>query len=75
MTNNAIKNFMEQTYEKLLKIKKRHKEGLKSGMRIVTMKKDKFDENPLPSYICIEGCELYVTYTEQTHKRATTVEM
>ena len=34
-------------------------------MRIITLKKCKLELNPIPSYIKIEGYELYVTYSGQ----------
>ena len=34
-------------------------------MRIVTMKKSDFQNNPIPSYIHVNGCEIYVTYQGQ----------
>ena len=55
--------------EKLLKFqKKKYKDGLKSGIRILTkfMNKNELETNPLPSYIFIDGFELYVTYKGQT---------
>ena len=53
-------------YGKVLKIvDKNHKDGLKSGMRIITMKKCEIEMKPIPSYVKIEGCELYVTYSGQ----------
>ena len=56
--NNKIK------YGKVSKITdKNFKNGFKSGMRIIKMKKGEFELKPIPSYIKIEGCELYVTYS------------
>ena len=53
-------------YDKVLKIiDKNYKDGLKSGMRIITMKKCEIELNFLPSYIKIKGCELYVIYSGQ----------
>ena len=35
-------------------------------MRIITISKTGFEQNPLPSYVSIHGNELYVMYTGQT---------
>ena len=40
--------------------------ALKSGIRILTMNKNELETNSLPSYIFIDGFELYVTYKGQT---------
>ena len=60
-----IEQSIEATYEKVIKlIEKRHKDGLQSRIRILSMNKDELDVNPIPSYIFIDGFELYVTYLE-----------
>ena len=66
MANEVILKNIEMNYGKVLKIvDKSHKDGLKSGMRIITMKKCEIEMKPIPSYVKIEGCELYVTYSGQ----------
>ena len=56
--NKVLRKFLE----KLLKFqKKKYKDGLKSGIRIITMNKYELKTNPLPSYIFIDGFELYST--------------
>jgi len=42
-----------------------HRDGLHSAMKIVVMKRNTLEIKPLPSYIYIDGCELYVTYPGQ----------
>ena len=66
MTNEVIQKNIEMNYGKVLKIvDKNHKDGLKSSIRIITMKKCEIEMKPIPSYVKIEGCELYVTYSGQ----------
>ena len=62
MPNKAIKKELEANFSTVLKIAdKKHSNGLRSGMRIVTMKKSDLQSNPIPSYIQVSGCEIYVT--------------
>ena len=42
-----------------------YKDGLQSGIRIVSMNKNDFEANPLPSYIHVNGFELCITYSGQ----------
>ena len=67
MSNDITRQSIASVFGKVVKIteKKKHKDGLLSGIRILSMKKDKLDSNPLPSYIKIDGFELYVTYQGQ----------
>ena len=49
MTNEVIQKNIEMNYGKVLKIvDKNHKDGLKSGMRIITMKKCEIEMKPIP---------------------------
>jgi len=64
LSNDRIKVCIEEVFGKVIKIvDKKHKDGLQSGMRIISMNKDELEANPIPSYICIDGFELYVPYT------------
>ena len=66
MSNDIIKQSIESVFGKVVKItEKKHKDGLLSGIRILSIKKDELDSNPLPNYIKIDGFELYVTYQGQ----------
>ena len=66
LPNERFKQSIEATYGKVAKlIEKRHKDGLRSGIRILSMNKDELDVNPIPSYIFIDGFELFVTYSGQ----------
>ena len=59
MTNEEIKTEVEKKVGKVIKITaKKHKDGLLSGIRIVTISKTIVEQNPLPSYISILGNEL-----------------
>ena len=67
MTNEEIKTEVEKKVGKVIKVlAKKHKDGLLSGIRIVTIPKTMVEQNPLHSCISIFGNELYVTYTGQT---------
>ena len=62
----AIKKELEANFGIVLKITdKKHSDGLRSRIRIVTMKKSCLLSNPIPSYIQVSGCEIYVTYQRQ----------
>ena len=64
--NEAIKQELEANFGAVLIIThKKHNDGLRSGMRIVTTKKSDLQSNPIPSYIHVSGCEIYVTYQGQ----------
>ena len=53
-------------FGKVIKItEKRHNDGLQSVIRLISMSKNDVEMNPLPSYIYINGYELYVTYLGQ----------
>ena len=67
LPNETIQQSIEEVFGKVIKIsEKKYKDGLKSGIRILTMNKNELETNPLPSYIFIDGFELYVTYKGQT---------
>ena len=60
--NEAIKQVLETNFGAVLKVTgEKHSDGLRSSMRIVTMKKCDLQSNPIPSYIQVNGCEMYVT--------------
>ena len=66
MTNNLIKKEIEKQYGEVLDIQcKKYKDGLLSGIRLVSMQKSTLDQNPIPSYIKINSFEIYVTYPGQ----------
>ena len=66
MPNEATKQELEANFGAILKITdKKYSDGLRSGMRIVTMKKSDLQSNPIPSYIHVGSCEIYVTYQGQ----------
>jgi len=51
MTNETIRKHIESHYGKVVNIfDKQHKYGLRSAMRILTMKKDQMALKPIPSY-------------------------
>ena len=67
MENQKIQEEIEKQFGKVIKVTaKKYKDGLLSGVRIVTMAKNIVASNPLPSYLSIDGNELYVTYPGQT---------
>ena len=67
LTNEEIKLEIEKKVGKVVRVStKKHKDGLLSGIRIVTIPKTSLEQNPQPSYVSIHGNELYVTYTGQT---------
>ena len=67
LSNDIIKKSIEEVFGKVMKItEKRYKDGLQSGIRLISMSKNDVEMNPLPSYIYINGYELYVTYPGQT---------
>ena len=64
--NEKIKNHIQTNFGKIVTItQKHHKDGLISGIRTVTMNKRELEQKPLPSYIMVDGFELYVTYSGQ----------
>ena len=66
MLSEKIKNQIQTNFGKIVTItEKHHKDGLISGIRIVTMNKRELEQKPLPSYIMVDGFELYVTYSGQ----------
>ena len=66
MSNDSIRQSIESVFGKVVKItEKKHEDGLLSGIRILSTRKDELDSNPLPSYIKIDGLELYMTYQGQ----------
>ena len=67
LPNDIIKKSIEEVFGKVIKIpEKRHKNDLQSGIRLISMSKNDAETNPLPSYIYINGYELYVTYPRQS---------
>ena len=63
MPNEAIKQELEANFGTALKITdKKHSDSLCLGMRIITMKKFDLQSSPIPSYIQVSDCEIYVTY-------------
>ena len=59
MPNERIKNHNQTNFGKRITItEKRHKDGLTSDIRIVTMKKHELEQKPLPSYIIVDGYNL-----------------
>ena len=66
-TNDDIQKELENVIRKVVKVTARkHKDGLLSGIRVVTVPKTLLERNPLPSYITVKGNKLYVTYAGQT---------
>ena len=65
MPDEVIKQELEANFGTVLKITDRKHSDGRSGMRIVTIKKSDLQSNPIPSYIQVSGCEIYVTYQGQ----------
>ena len=67
LSNEKIKRTIEENFGKVIKItEKKNKDGLLSGIRILSMNKNDLEANPLPSYIHVDDFfELYVTYPGQ----------
>ena len=66
LSNDIIKKSIEEVFGKVIKItEKNHKDGLQSGIKLISMSKNDVETNLLPSYIYINGYELYVTYSAQ----------
>ena len=66
LSNNIIKKSIEEVFGKDIKItEKRHKDGLQSGIRLISMNKNDVEMYPLPNYMYINGYELYVIYPGQ----------
>ena len=62
----AIKQVVEEVFAKVINItEKKYKDGLLSGIRIITMNKTDLESNPIPSCIYVDNFELYVTYEGQ----------
>ena len=62
LPHEAIKNELEANFDTVLNITdEKHSDGLRLGMRIVTTKKCDLQNDPIPSYIEVSGCETYVT--------------
>ena len=54
LSNDIIKKSIEEVFGKVIKItEKRHKDGLQSGIRLISMSKNDVEMNPLPSYITL----------------------
>ena len=66
LSNEKIKRTIEEIFGKVMKItEKKYKDGLLSEIRILSMNKNDLKANPLPSYIHVDGFELYVAYPGQ----------
>ena len=66
MPNEATKQESEANFDTALNITdKKDSDGLRLGVRFVTMKKSDLQSNSIPSYIHVGGCEIYVTYQGQ----------
>ena len=66
LPNERTKNHIQTNFGKIVTItQKHHKDGLISGIRIVTMNKRELEQKPSPSYIMVDAFELYVTYSGQ----------
>ena len=66
ISNERIKKAFENIFGPVLKIMQRKcKDGLISGVRILIMEKRVLESNPIPSYVHIDGNQLYVTYDGQ----------
>ena len=64
--NEAIKQELKAKFGIVLKITdKKHSDGLRSGIRIVAMKKTDLQYTPISSYIQVSGCKIYVIYQGQ----------
>ena len=67
MTNDDVHKELENIVGKVVKVTaKKNRDGFLSGIRIACIPKTMLEEDPLPSYITMKGCEIYVTYTGQT---------
>ena len=66
MTNKVIRKNIKMSHRKFLKFTdKSFKDVHKPGMRIITMKKCQIELKPIPSFVKIEDCNLYVSYSGQ----------
>ena len=66
LSNERNKNAFKNIFGPVLKIMQRKcKDGLISGVRILIMEKRVLESNPIPSYVHIDGNQLYVTYDGQ----------
>ncbi|XP_078494777.1 uncharacterized protein LOC144749691 [Ciona intestinalis] len=66
LENDRLTRYLEENYGKVHAIKRRKdKRGMDTGLRIVVMAKDVLKENPIPSYISVDGYQLYVKYNGQ----------
>ena len=64
--NERIKTAFQTIFGPLLKIRQRKcKAEIISGVRILIMGKHILESNPIPSYVHIDGNQLYVTYDGQ----------
>ena len=62
LSNEKIKRTIEENFGKVIKVtEKKYKDGLLSGIRILSMNKNDLEANPLPNYIHVDGFELHVT--------------
>ena len=66
MPNERIKSAFQTAFGPVIMILRRKcRDGLVSGVRILIMQKDVLKKNPIPSYFKIDGNEIYVTYEGQ----------
>jgi len=66
MRNLQIKEHLEVNYGLVIKVIERMcRDGLISGTRIVTVENSVLQANPIPSYITIDGQQIYVSYVGQ----------
>ena len=67
MSNEHIKTAFENIFGPVLKIMQRKcKDELISSGRILIMEKRVLESNPIPSYVHIDGNQLYVIYMSKT---------
>ena len=56
MKNERLKQVVEEVFAKVINItEKKYKDGLLSGIRIITMNKTDLESNPIPSYIYVDN--------------------
>ena len=66
ISNDVIQQTIEGIYGEVLNIIHcKCRDGLLTGVRIVTIAKEVVENNPLPSYLIMQGHEIYDTYSGQ----------
>jgi len=64
MPNNRIKQKLENYFGKVMKVfNKKCSFGLVSGVRVLIMERKTINVHPIPSYVYVDGQELYLTYS------------